>query len=433
MKKSYVAILLVVFTGLMWIKTITAPGDNTKEYIKELTARAEQNEANGLYKPNIDIYIELISYEDNIAWYKKLKEAYKNLERMDDYDDVCEAIFEKYPDDEENTLELIRRYDAEERSKAIIELYNQRLSDKWKDNEEIKSIYLKYACKHQFVTSNFDGWKKSWNVYMLIKEDKYRYAYADGSWAFSNAFDEADLFIDDYAAVKNDGEWFFIDKEGDKYLKCQNTYDEVHSYSEGLAVVAKAGKYGYIDLDGKEYNIKYDYATAMYNGVAAVKEGNKWYIINSSLEKIDDNTYDDVIINDMGICSRKSVLFVKQGGGYKMVDTEGKTLSDVVYEDAKPFTDDGIAAVKKDGKWGFVDFEGNPVIDYQYEDADSFSCGFAPVKTEGSYEYIYLDGTVRTDLKLQSATQLNSNGYGVVSTENGYKVITFKICHVNEQ
>ena len=42
-----------------------------------------------------------------------------------------------------------------------------------------------------------------------------------------------------------------------------------------------------------------------------------------------------VIINDMGISSRKAVLFVKQNDGYKMVDTEGNTLSESVFEDAK--------------------------------------------------------------------------------------------------
>lgn len=434
MKKSFITILLIIFTGLMWIMTITnKEEDDTGAYIQSLKTMAEQNEAEGLYKPNESIYLELISYEDDIQWYRKLKDTYNKLEKSDLYWDMCRTIFERFPEDEENTLELIRNYDANNSTSTIIDLYNYSLSEEWKNNEEVKDIYMKHACKHQYETTEFDGWEKSWGSYMLVKEaDKYRYVYASGEYAFSNSFDEADLFIDDYAAVKSGGEWFFIDKEGDKYLNCSQTYEEVHSYSEGYAVVVKDGKYGYIDYEGNEYSVGYDYASAMYNGVVAVKDGNNWYILGSNLEKLNDEVYEDVIVNSMGICSRSGLMFVKENGKYKVIDLQGNAVTEAVFEEAKLYAQDGIAAVKKDGKWGFIDMEGNVVIDYQYEDADSFSNGFAPVKTDGSYEYIYRDGVVRTDLNLLSATQLRSNGYGVVSTEDGYRVITFKMCHIGE-
>lgn len=432
MKRKHIIILLVLFVGLMWLSTLTGSKDEKAEYIANLKTTAEANEKVGLYKPNEKIYFELISYENDIKWYKKLKEVYNQLGKTSKYEDMCEEIFLNFPDDEENTLELIRIYDEDERSSQIMKLYNESLSDKFKNHDEIKKIYYKYACEAEFVTSYFQGWENSWSEYMLVKEDeKYRFLYSNGTYTFDKVFDYADYFFEDYAAVKDEHEWMFIDKEGDKYINCSQEYEEVHSYCEGYAVVKKNGKYGYIDMQGNEYDIKYAQASTMYNGVAAVKDGESWYLINSSLEKINDKKYEDIILNSVDVCSRSGIIFAKKDGKYIMLDLKGEQISNVTFEDAKLFTSDGLAAVKNNGKWGFVDKTGKKIIDYQYEDADSFSCGFAPVKVEGKYEYISTDGVIRTDCKFEYATQLNGVGYGVVQDEEGYQVITFPLCNVN--
>lgn len=431
MKKSLLTVLLFVFAGLMWIKTITGTESDTEKYIEYLKETAVQNEESGLYKPNVEIYEELIKYENDIKWYKKLKEIYEYLKKPEDYEDMCRLILKNFPDDEENTMEVLHMYDEEQRATAIMDMYQEILSDELREKDEVKDIYLKYACQYYFETSFFEGYKKEWNGYMLIEEEEgYGYVYSDGTYAFDKNFDEADIFIEDYAAVKNNGEWYFIDKDGDKYINCRQDYERVYSYSEGYAVVVRDGKYGYIDMDGNEYGIKYDYATAMYNGVAAVREGKDWYIINSNFEKINEKSYEDVIVNSADICSRMGKLFVKTDGVYYLIDLEGNRVSDNTFENAKLFAGDGMAAVKNNGKWGFINGEGKVVIDYQYEDADSFSSGFAPVKTDGYYEYIYLDGTVRTDLQMTYAAQLNSEGYAVVTLDKGQRVISFKICHL---
>ena len=408
--------------------------DDTTAYISRLKKTAEENESVGLYKPNESIYYELINYEKDIKWYKKLKEVYGKLDRENDYWEMCKIIFEHFPEDEENTLELMRRYDGNNSSSTIIELYNETLSDEWKEHKEIREIYLNHACKHEYKTSTFQGWEKSWDEYMLVKEqDKYRFVYASGSYAFKNSFDEADLFIDDYAAVKNNGEWYFIDKDGDKYINCKGTYDKVYSFSEGYAVVVKDGKYGYIDMEGNEYHIEYDYASKLYNNVAAVKKGDKWFLINQNLELINDNYYEDVIVNSVDICSRRAFLFAKKDGKYMLLDSSGNAITEPIFDNAKLFGLDDNAAVEIDEKWGFVDTNGEIIIDCQYEDADSFSYGFAPVKIGGVYEYIYAEGGIMTKLELQNAMQLRGDGYGVISNEKGYRVITFKMCHIGKE
>ena len=53
-----------------------------------------------------------------------------------------------------------------------------------------------------------------------------------------------------FTAVKKDGKWGFIDREGKVVSECQ--WDEADDFSkEGLAKVEKDNNYGYIDKQGK--------------------------------------------------------------------------------------------------------------------------------------------------------------------------------------
>lgn len=435
MRKSLITALLIIFTAIMWIAVFTKEADNTEEYIASLKTQAQENEEEGLYKRNIAIYQTLLQYEDEEQWYIKLKVCYKELGKTTEYLSICDEILEKYPDNLDNATDLFEIYDEAGKADTIIDLYRNNIGSTCRNDEYIKSIYEKYIYQHEYVVRSMTGVENTWDNYMLIKNEdgKYRYAYGNCTYMFDKEFDEAFLFIDDYAAVKNDGEWYFIDKEGDKYFNVpEQGYEQLQSFSEGYAVAVRDGKYGYIDYDGKEYGMKYDYATAMYNGVAAVKEGDGWYIIDSSLNRISDTAYEDIIVNSMNICSRMGIIMAKQDGVYYMLDTSGSRVSDTTFEDARLFAQDGIAAVKNNGKWGFVDMEGKQVIDYQYEDADSFSKGFAPVKIDSVYEYIYVDGTVKTNLELDEAYQLNTNGYGLVASGEVQSIITFALCQVEE-
>ena len=247
MKKGFITAILIIFTAMMWLAVLTKEKDNTEEYIKDLKARTEENEAAGLYKQNISIYMELMQYEDEEQWYVKLKEAYRALGRTADFMDICDEILEKYPDNVDNAKDLFEMYDQVGRGETIINLYKNDIGKTCRNDENIKAIYEKYIYQYEYSVRGFTGAENVWDNYMLIKgeDGKYRYTYGSGTYMFEKGFDEAFLFIDDYAAVKNDGEWYFIDKEGDKYFNVPNQdYEQLQSYSEGYAVAVRHGKDG---------------------------------------------------------------------------------------------------------------------------------------------------------------------------------------------
>lgn len=77
----------------------------------------------------------------------------------------------------------------------------------------------------------------------------YQMITSSGEVVGGDTYEDVRLFNDTtYAAVKSDGKWHFIDKEGTDVLERQ--YEDAHSYSNGLAAVKENGLWGFIDLNG---------------------------------------------------------------------------------------------------------------------------------------------------------------------------------------
>ena len=127
------------------------------------------------------------------------------------------------------------------------------------------------------------------------------------------------------------------------------------------------------------------------NKLGAVKQGDKWAVIDDGYNAVTDFIYDDIKTDDYGYCSISGRIFAKTAKGYVMLDENGKQLGESVFEDAKPFLTEEPTSVKINGKWGFADMDGNIVIEPQYDDARPFSGGLAPVKNGTAWGYITLE------------------------------------------
>lgn len=69
-----------------------------------------------------------------------------------------------------------------------------------------------------------------------------------GNSITNQKFQDARIFNDDtYAAVKIDGQWGFVDLDGN--IKIEPKYEDARSFSNGYAAIKFAGKWGFIDMD----------------------------------------------------------------------------------------------------------------------------------------------------------------------------------------
>lgn len=133
------------------------------------------------------------------------------------------------------------------------------------------------------------------NVIIDSKNIVYRnglFAQIDGKYYLLNekgekisdmSFDDARLFVDGFAAVKNNGKWGFIDQKGNLVIDFK--YHDAQSFSGGFAAVKMNDKWGYITYSNNVDNVAIDYQFEDVVGfsttskVSMVKLNNQWRLL----------------------------------------------------------------------------------------------------------------------------------------------------------
>lgn len=124
----------------------------------------------------------------------------------------------------------------------------------------------------------------------------------DGQWSFLDKngeiiakpkFDNLGVFSEGLAAVGLNGKWGFIDKNGEFAIKPK--FDDIWDFREGLASVGLNGKIGLIDKSGKfVIKPKFDYVWSFGEGLVAVKLNGKYGFIDKSGEFVIEPIFDDI-------------------------------------------------------------------------------------------------------------------------------------------
>lgn len=185
----------------------------------------------------------------------------------------------------------------------------------------------------------------------VLNGENFGYYDILGDYQFGE-YDYAGSFVNGKAAVKDDGKWFIIDKEGEPID--DTTYDEIVLFVDG----------SYIK-----------------NNLMIISKGGKYHII----KKTDDEENEIGVYSDVDVIST-GYIAVLVDGKWGYIDSNGETVIEPQYKDARGFSN-GLAAVYNGRRWGFIDEEGRIVISCKFIDVSYFGdgkCSF--VLTEESYE-----------------------------------------------
>ena len=250
-------------------------------------------------------------------------------------------------------------------------------------------------------------------------------------------FEDCKSFSEGFAAVKDEGEWFFVDRsfhlallENYNYL-VEGGFEDVQPFSEGFAAVKKGGRWGYIDSTGDMFldNV-FDKVRPFNKGYAILYLDGKCGMINTEMNFVVPFDYDNVYLwsdGDVAIVekngqygiydlSNNSVIFNEYShnviafseglavvsnsrdlldpnlkNGY--IDKTGRLIIPAQFDYANKFSE-GLAAVKKGNKWGFINHQGEIVIPCKYDKARDFSDGVAAVKLNNRYGLIDKEGNI---------------------------------------
>lgn len=216
----------------------------------------------------------------------------------------------------------------------------------------------------------------------------------------------------------------YIDKKGE--IKIPYIYKEARPFSEGLAAVKEKNKFGYINKKGIEIiSPVFDEAHEFSEGLAAVSKNKKYGYINSDGKTVIPLEY------EYGWNFTEGLAAVQKDGKWGFIDKNGKTVIDFKYDFAYYFNEN-LASVQKNDKLGYINRKGDVVIPFKYEKAREFSNGIAEVQYNGKYGCIDKEGNVVIPFIYDNARQFNEglipvkrdNRWGYIDI-NGKVVIPF--------
>ncbi|HOG15546.1 MAG TPA: WG repeat-containing protein [Candidatus Absconditabacterales bacterium] len=195
-------------------------------------------------------------------------------------------------------------------------------------------------------------------------------------------FDEKNL-LDDQLYVKA------------KEVGDQKLLDKFHNRSLTRKEYVKTCKDLDIDLGVDYYYdslVRFD-KVGMFNeyGLADVKIGNKYGLINKEGEEITEIKY-NMIFN----FNKYGLTVVQIGNKYGVINTEGKEICERMYDDIFDFDEYGLAKVKLGDNYGLINTEGKEIIkcdDCTYI-GEFDKCGLVEVEIDGERCYVNREGII---------------------------------------
>ncbi len=408
---------------------VNAAHKDTLEYDDYLKSAREYRDGK-IYATSSEEYQKALDMRESLELYCEIEQMLEEEGNSSKIESWCERLIEKYPNESIGYEYLINHYKELEDYSRCFEQY-EIVNKRGIQSENIEDIIASIRYKYELDLRGYDSVSDFIAGYAVVEnEGKYGLIAENGAVKLNNIYKDMSACDGSYVAVTDDNEEsYYIDLEGDRRFNYPDGIDIVRigkMYQDIIPVYTDNKMYYYTASDGIQIMGPYEDGGSFANGVAAVKEDGKWYLINTDGAKLTD-AYEGFYMNSAGSVVSNGRVFANTGEGYLMLNENLETVSKTIYEDVRPFADDTYAAVKKDGKWGFIDINGNFVIKPTYEDAFSFCNGLAPVYESGLWGYIDTNGRWAIEPIFTDATSLNSSGCGFVieSDETKWSLIKF--------
>lgn len=425
MKARIISIVLfVLLGGATLFVVLTSQGKLEQEYNNYIKT-ARENAKNGIPYVAIQNYKKAFDIRNNDE--KLYQEYLLQTKEFDNslYIDTLEEYKTLFSNSGYAYETLAKHYYEIEAYKDVLEIYNLAKENNV-SSEKIEEFYQKSIYQYNiFKTGYQDAINFSADLALVKKNNKWGYLLSSGKYLIDTSYEEAQLFVGSTTPVKFNEEWFVINNKGIVVAKPSEKVDYLGFANENMAVVRKNNQFGYANSDyviPKE--LKWDYATNIRNGVAAVKLGKKWALINNKQELITEYKYDDILINDYGVCISNDVIFAKENEKYIMLDNQGKQIGKLSFDSADMFAGTNPAAVKMNGKWGFVFADGTIAVEPKYEkQVKSYNLNLAPFFDGSKWGFMNGKGEIVIEPEFDECNPFTDNGISLVKQGEYYSYI----------
>ncbi len=414
---ALIAVLIVLGWGSA-VLSIT-DGSSAKEYEEHLSL-AEQYVERELYQKAILEYESALEIESSDEVWDLVLQTYEYRYEEDssvysDYVEAAQSAVAASPDNVDFLLDLHELYMIKDNYEDSFDALTQAVEDGM-DEEEITALLLEVTYVYDVSWKNYSEYRYLTNGYYAVNNSGvWSYIQANGDTTdWSNLSFASSVGYDDYRIVDGEIRVQVLDENEIAQGNLDFTPVDAGVYAEGLIAISDGDSFSYYDSLGDKQFGRYSAAGTFTGGEAAVQQNDVWYLIDDSGEKVSNETYDDIILNEDGSHIKSEVMIVKSNGSYKFIN-DGDSIAS--FDDADLITDDEIVAVCIDGSWCFVDLEGEEVLDGNYEQAKSFSNGLAAVYNGELWGFIDEEGTLVIDYTFFDAGYFNTENCCMVQIE----------------
>ena len=173
-------------------------------------------------------------------------------------------------------------------------------------------------------------------------------------------------------------------------------YDDSSYFEEGVAPMKLGEKWGMINHKN-EIIIPFEYEDILgcNNNKIGAKLNGKWGIIDKFNNKLIDFKYDDIWIY---LTRDGGSMPVRLGDKWGIIDIYGNVIYDFIYDDCDNLDEKGWYKFKQKDKWTIYSCERNSFISsFIYDEVEIYSSWVCKVKLNGKYDYVHTDNVPISD------------------------------------
>lgn len=253
---------------------------------------------------------------------------------------------------------------------------------------EFRLDYPEYPFLNELKTDFELATKK---FYPNLKNGKWGFMDGNGNQMIDFVYEFVEPFSDGVALAIKNGSIGYINKSGNTVIPFQ--YSEGESFQSGLAVVAKNDKYGIIsktntiilDFEYEEIGSLDAELILIANEVAYGYADKKGEIKVPLTYK---TAYD----------FQNGLAVVKQGNQFGVINQLGVEVIKCQYEWLEPFDKYGRSKARLNGFYGIIDANGGVVVPFEYDAVGEYQCGLALLNKGKKYGYANLSGEISIPL-----------------------------------
>ena len=438
MKKVRMAVIvaLVALLSFAWVTRISSTISSSTAIAKN-TSEADELVKKKLYQKAISLYESTLKIKEDKTVRDKLINAYElgykdTVVSEKDFVRALGNACENYPKDSHYWEVLLSHYvDAGEFKKANSS-YNQSLQS-GASSEELMKLGKQIVYSYKSKSKTYTEFYRSPNGYFTFFDGR-NWTYADSE---GNKLSDVNYLL--ISPISSNDEGLFVTSEvGPRIVDSENIVQyllnnqdieksvKLLAYGEQrIPVLSDNGKWKYYNCDKNTYEQnEYDAVSSFQNGIAFVRENEKWICINTANEKVSETAFEDIKLFSNGEFMSDDIFVASQNGNYGLYNDKLNNICNFDATDADLYLGDLIAFKNKDNKWGFINEKGNVVIEPQYVKAKSFSNGLAAVYNGKYWGFIDKSNQLVIEYQYLDADYFTEDGVCMVSSDKGqYNII----------